>query len=242
MKQPTKAQRIVHSMLEARQLYAGFNADELNSGQPMPKNKAVVYKTLHSPWAAHYARRMREKYGINVWLDGTVTTGWKIIVHAGDADRAKRMFASTLGESEDLDAPDLQHWGERLGIEDRLTRLYSSRGYPQMRDDPEGKKSMQWSGWFKFGHFEVWSTFTMHYAVKDAPSGLLFYEIKWSNWEHHNSEFVHGQYNVLKMIEILEAEIAKLRTTPPKKVQEVVRAFEAPISFAYNKERYGTDS
>jgi len=57
-------------------------------------------------------------------------------------------------------------------------------------------------------HFEVWSTFTMHYAVKDAPSGLLFYEIKWSNWEHHNSEFVHGQYNVLKMIEILEAEIA----------------------------------
>jgi hypothetical protein len=82
----------------------------------------------------------------------------------------------------------------------------------------------------------------MHYAVKDAPSGLLFYEIKWSNWEHHNSEFVHGQYNVLKMIEILEAEIAKLRTTPPKKVQEVVRAFEAPISFAYNKERYGTDS
>lgn len=94
MKQPTKAQRIVYNMLEARQAYAGFNADELNSGQPMPKDKAVVYKTLHSPWALHYARRMREKYGINVWLDGTVTTGWKLIVHAADADRAGRMFKS----------------------------------------------------------------------------------------------------------------------------------------------------
>lgn len=94
MKQPTSAQRIVYHMLEARQAYAGFNADELNSGQPIPAKRAVVYKTLHSPWALHYAQRMRNKYGINVWLDGTVTTGWKVIVHAADADRASRMLKS----------------------------------------------------------------------------------------------------------------------------------------------------
>lgn len=148
-----------------------------------------------------------------------------------------------LLEAEDLDAPDLQHWGARLSMEERLTKLYG-RSYPHMKNDPEGKESMEWASWFRFGPremFEVWSTFTLFYKVKDAPSGLLFYDIKWSNWQHHNSEFVHGQYNVLKMIEILEAEIDKLKATPPGTVQEVVRAFEKPLNFAYNKERYGTD-
>lgn len=146
-----------------------------------------------------------------------------------------------LLEVEDVDAPDLGHWGARLSVEDRLTKLYG-RSYPHMKDDPEGKDSMEWATWFRFGYFEVWSTFTMFYKTKDAPSGHLYYDFKWSNWQHHNSEFVHGQYNVLKMIEILEAEIAKLRANPPKNVHEIVRAFEAPLNFAYNKERYGTDS
>ena len=224
---------------EARSAYAGFNADELNSGQPMPKDKAVVYKTLHSPWAAHYAQRMRDKYGINVWLDGTVTTGWKIIVHASDADRAKRMFASTLGEAVSVDDPDLSHWGERLSIENRLEKLYG-RGHSYMKDDPEA--ATKWCQWFRFGYYEVWCEFTMFYKVENAPSGSLYYQIKFSNWEHHNSEFVHGQYNILKMIELFEKALEELKTTPPQKVSDVVRAFEGPLTFAYNKERYGTDT
>lgn len=152
-------------------------------------------------------------------------------------------IVNCLLEVEDLDAPDLQHWGTRLSLEERLTKLYG-RSYPHMKNDPEGKDSMEWATWFRFGPrdmFEVWSTFTLFYKVQNAPSGHLYYDIKWSNWQHHNSEFVHGQYNVLKMIEILEAGIANLRANPPGKVQEVVRVFEAPLNFAYNKERYGTD-
>lgn len=153
-------------------------------------------------------------------------------------------IVTRLLEAEDLDAPDLQHWGARLGIEDRLTKLYG-RGYPHMKDDPEGHGSMEWSTWFRFGArdmFEVWSTFTMFYKVQDAPAASLYYDIKWNNWQHHNSEIVRGQYNILKMLEILEAQIANLRANPPGKVTDLVRAFEAPLNFAYNKERYGTDS
>jgi hypothetical protein len=77
-----------------REAHAGFDAEYLNSNQPLPKDMAVVYNTLHQPWAEMFARRMRDKYGINAWVDGTVNRGWKIVVHAADADRAKRMFAS----------------------------------------------------------------------------------------------------------------------------------------------------
>lgn len=82
----------------ARPPYSGFDAEYLNSGQPIPRRTATVYGTLHQPWALRYARAMRDKYGINVWVDGSVTLGWRIKVHADDADRASRMFKSVVGE------------------------------------------------------------------------------------------------------------------------------------------------
>jgi hypothetical protein len=71
---------------------------QLNSGQPIPRKAAAIYRTLHRPWAVDAAQKMRNKFGINIWVDGTVMTGWKVLVHPGDFERAKRMFASTLGE------------------------------------------------------------------------------------------------------------------------------------------------
>jgi hypothetical protein len=78
--------------------YAGFDAEYLNSGQPLPKQHRSVYHTEHQPWAFRYARLMRDKYGINAWVDGTVTRGWDILVHKSDKDRAARMFASVVGD------------------------------------------------------------------------------------------------------------------------------------------------
>lgn len=123
----------------ARQLigesYAGFYADELNSKQPIPADARIVYRGVSQSGVERLAKLMRRKYGINVWVDGTVTTGWKLLVHAGDHDRATRMFKSTVGESSDLvkriawlggATPDSQKWA--LEIEFR-----SSRGYLRPR-------------------------------------------------------------------------------------------------------------
>ncbi len=69
-------------------VYAGFDAEYLNSSQPIPprENRASVYHTLHQPWAMKYARAMRDKYGLNLWVDGTVTRGWHILVHKDRAE------------------------------------------------------------------------------------------------------------------------------------------------------------
>lgn len=76
--------------------YSGFNAEELNSNQPVPSDAAAVYRTMHQPWAEQIARRMRKKFGINLWMDGTVTTGWRILVHRDDYERARNMFLSSI--------------------------------------------------------------------------------------------------------------------------------------------------
>lgn len=55
----------------------------------------AMIRPLHNaanPWARKFARMMRRKYGINVWVDGTVTRGWRLLVHRSDGDRASRMF------------------------------------------------------------------------------------------------------------------------------------------------------
>jgi|SRR5271157_765736 len=92
--------------------YNGYNAEELNSNQPFPWQRAIVYKTPHRPWAFDAASKMRRKYGINVWLDGTVMTGWKVIVHADDFDRARRMMLSlealALVENLLFESPELK--------------------------------------------------------------------------------------------------------------------------------------
>lgn len=74
----------------------GCDAEKLNSNQPVPQNSASVYSTLHQPWALKYARQMRERFGINVWVDGTVTRGWNILVHAPDYGRGRRMFLAVI--------------------------------------------------------------------------------------------------------------------------------------------------
>ena len=84
------AQQIVDAVVGKP--YCGFDAEHLNGNQPIPAKRACVYKTQHEPWARDAARKMRDKYGINLWVDGTVSTGWKILVHADDKDRAWRMF------------------------------------------------------------------------------------------------------------------------------------------------------
>lgn len=74
--------------------YAGFYADELNSNQPIPADARAIYRGMSQSGVERLAKLMRRKYGINVWVDGTVTTGWRLLVHAGDTDRAKRMAKS----------------------------------------------------------------------------------------------------------------------------------------------------
>jgi len=76
--------------------YCGFNAEELNSNQPIPKRKVIVYSTMHKPWAEDYAKRIRAKYGCNLWLDGTVCTGWKVIMHADMDKTGKAMLLSVV--------------------------------------------------------------------------------------------------------------------------------------------------
>jgi len=72
--------------------YAGFDADPLNSDQAIPADVVSIYRSLHQPWAQKFARAIRDRFGINIWVNGTVTTGWKIMVHRDDADRAFRML------------------------------------------------------------------------------------------------------------------------------------------------------
>ena len=76
--------------------YCGFASETLNSEQPLPRLRRSVYFTQHQPWAMEAARLMPCRFGINLWVDGTMCTGWSIIVHADDYDRAKRMFLSVL--------------------------------------------------------------------------------------------------------------------------------------------------
>lgn len=81
-----------HKRRKLREAYKGFYSADLNSEQPLPSDAVIVYNTLHQPWAKKFAYAMRRKYGINVWVDGTVSRGWKIMVHRSDGDRASRMF------------------------------------------------------------------------------------------------------------------------------------------------------
>jgi len=123
-------------------------------------------------------------------------------------------------------------------VEERLDRLFGSKGYPYFK---ERDSATHWEGWFSFMPYSVYATFTIFYKVKDAPSGLLSYEIRVKDWEHRNNEAIHGRFNILKMIELLEQGIARLKAEPPKSVTDVVRVFEKPLNYAYNMTRYGDD-
>jgi len=37
---------------------------------------------------------IRKRYGINLWMDGTVCTGWRLLVHKSEYDVATRMLKS----------------------------------------------------------------------------------------------------------------------------------------------------
>jgi hypothetical protein len=111
---------------------------------------------------------------------------------------------------------------------------------PYFRDDPKG--ATNWSRWFRWGEFEVWTTFTIFHKGVNAPSGHLSYEIVHERFRHNNSEFVCGPDNILKMIELFDRALAGLNQTPPKKVSDIIRAFETPLRWAYSMERYGKDT
>lgn len=135
----------------------------------------------------------------------------------------------------DVDAPDLEHWSKRISIEEQLDQLFGPwRQY--YKDDPKGEKAKHWENWFEFGPFESRIEFTL---MPQKPSGHIRYELEQGDWKHHNSEFVTGQANVLKMVELLKESLEQLKAAPPTKITDVVRALERPISYAYGVERYG---
>ena len=140
-----------------------------------------------------------------------------------------------LPESDkDVDAPDLEHWSGRLSVELRLDSLYG-RGHPYMKDDPD--KATQWAGWFRWGEFEVWSTFVVWYKVKNAPSANISYEIKHGDFHHHDSEMLHGRGNILKLVELLEKGVERLKASPPRRVSDVTRVWQEVFRFAYTAEQ-----
>jgi hypothetical protein len=76
--------------------YCGFEAEKLNSNAPLPagSNKTSVYHDTLQSRATEVALALRRGLGIPVWLDGTVTTGWKIFVwRGGDAYSARLWLA-----------------------------------------------------------------------------------------------------------------------------------------------------
>ena len=74
--------------------YCGFNAEQLNSNQPLPRDrKAFRIGPCQSVVLAD-GLAIRKRYGINLWMDGTVCTGWRLLVHSSDYDRATLMLKS----------------------------------------------------------------------------------------------------------------------------------------------------
>ena len=126
--------------------YAGFYADELNSRQPIPADAKTVYRGVSQSGVERLAKLMRRKYGINVWVDGTVTTGWRLLVHAGDLDRASRMFKSVREGVMDMIARkagatvDSQKWALELQRGHRI-------GYIRPRVREAGRQRRDDGGW-----------------------------------------------------------------------------------------------
>ncbi len=150
-----------------------------------------------------------------------------------------KVIVNKLLEADDLDAPNMDHWSERLAVEERLDQLFGSKGEPRFPSNPDS--ATHWEGWFTFMPYSVYAKFTIFYKVQDAPSGVLSYEIRHRDWQHHNGEQIAGRFNILKMIELLERGMAKLKAEPPKAVTDVVRVFEKPLNYAYNVSHYGND-
>ncbi len=74
----------------------GYHAFELSGDQPIPAQSRALVHTAELTWAVNYGKRLRNRFGLNVWVDGTVTTGFDLIVSDGDFERAKSMFSQVL--------------------------------------------------------------------------------------------------------------------------------------------------
>lgn len=162
---------------------------------------------------------------------GTERTKWDDV-----KENAARVVNGLL--EDDPDEPDLDYWGKRLSVEEQLNELFG-RWMPHFKNDPRGTHGKRWGTWFKLGQYEVWVMFTLLFHKNREPTGHLSYEIKVGDWQHHNSEHVAGEANILKMVEIFKESVEKLKTKPPTKTTEVVAAMERPLSYAYGVERYG---
>lgn len=134
---------------------------------------------------------------------------------------------------DDVDSPDVAAWSKRLSVEARLTAIYGEP-VPYFKNDPS--KATHWAKMFKFGNFEVWSTFVVWYKTQHAPSGNLGFEVHKGDWKHHDSETIYGYYNVLKLVELLEAGVAKLTATPPTKITDITSVFHEILHYAYTSD------
>lgn len=142
---------------------------------------------------------------------------------------------------DDLDAPDLSHWGERLSLEDRLTKMFDTKGRQYFKDRPDDATT--WERFFHFGPFLVLLNFVLFYKGAGALSGSFGYRMELKDWEHHDfSDYLQGQYDILKVIELAERGINELKAKPPTKTSEVVRAFHPAISYAYHKVHYPNET
>lgn len=143
-------------------------------------------------------------------------------------------------EADDPDAPNMDIWADRLSVETQLDQLFEGPGSPYLRGKPED--ATNWAHWFTFGSFPVHIHFTIFHKTQNAPCGLMTYRINTSQGEHHNTETIHGEYNMLRMVELLKNAVEQLRAKPPQTFREIIRELEKPLNYAYHKERHGEDT
>jgi len=149
-------------------------------------------------------------------------------------------IVARLLEAEDLDAPDLEHWGQRLSVEDRLTKLFGP-GQPYMKG--ESDVATKWQRFWRFGAFAVNASFVVFYKkVQNPPSGNFAYDLECKGWQHHDSsDFVQG-VDILKVVELVERAVNELSAKEPTRSTEVTQAFLRPISYAYHKVAYPNET
>ena len=148
-------------------------------------------------------------------------------------------IVARLLEAEDLDAPDLEHWGQRLSVENRLTKLFGP-GQQYMKGKPDA--ATKWQTFWRFGPFMVSASFVVFYKNVVAPSGNFSYDLACKDWQHHDSsDWVQGPY-ILKVVELVEQAVNELNAKTPTTTSAVTRAFYRPISYAYHKVHYPNET
>lgn len=123
------------------------------------------------------------------------------------------------------------HTGWRLYVEERLTAIYGP-GLPVSPAEPD--RATRWAKTFRFGAFDVFSSFVLWPDSDFHYSDSLGIDVDASAWEHSDSEVIKGYYNGLKLVELLTAGIAALTANPPQTLADVTAVFDGILHHAYH--------